>query len=101
MRQVQEVQRAPRAAYRFAGHMQITCGRGDRRVSHEDLNGPQINAGFEQMGAEAMTQDVDVVAFADAGFGLSPGEGIPNRTFAHRLARVQAWKQPRPGSSNL
>ena len=39
-------------------------------MAEQDLNGAQVGAGFKKMCGEAMAQNVDAAALADAGLGL-------------------------------
>jgi len=52
--------------------MDIACGGADGAVSQEALNGAEVDAGFQQVGGEAVAEGVDAAAFANAGskFGL-------------------------------
>jgi len=39
-------------------------------VAHQDLDGVEIDTGLQEVGGEAMAEDVNTAALADAGLGL-------------------------------
>ena len=70
VRQVQQIERALGGVEGFPRQVEVPSGRADRAVAQEDLNRPYIHTGFEQMGREAVAQDVDAPAFDNAGLVL-------------------------------
>jgi hypothetical protein len=52
--QSRRIDRAPRRPQVFPGHARVAHRRGDRGVTEELLDDPDVGPGIEQMGREAM-----------------------------------------------
>jgi len=94
---IEEIERAARAAQRLARQVQVTDRRGDRGVAEQDLNGAQIDTRFQQMGGEAMPEQVHAAALADAGPGLGFVENLTSGVVMKRRTRVAPGKQQTDG----
>jgi hypothetical protein len=69
-REVQEIERAFRGLKGVPLDMDIACGGVEGAVSQEALNGAEVDAGFQQVGGEAVAEGVEAAAFANAGSKL-------------------------------
>ena len=65
--EIERIQRTGRRAHGHVGDLQIARGGFQVGVAEQDLNGAEIDAGFEQMGGEGVPQRVRMNRFGDAG----------------------------------
>ena len=66
------------------GQMQVAAGGFQIRMPEQQLDSPQVRAGFQQMRCETVTQGVRVHSFPDSGPGGSVFDGVEDALAAHR-----------------
>ena len=97
----QKVQRALGGAQFLAGDLEVALRGGDGSMAHEDLDGAQVDAGFQQMSGEGVPERMDASDFADTRFGFGRVEDLGNRETADRpheaFSREATGKEPVDG----
>src|SRR4051794_2982962 len=61
------IERAVHRGERRGGHMDVPRGGAEAAMTEQDLDGPQVGAGLEQMGGEAVPQGMDDDPFLQPG----------------------------------
>ena len=59
--QVEAIQRAPGRLQRRGGHMEVPSRGVEAAMAEQDLDGPQVGAGLEQVGREAVPQRLNTL----------------------------------------
>ena len=76
-------------------------GRGsERSVSQQDLNGPWIDTGVEQMSGKGVAQGMNATALIDARLASGTVVNILGGATGHVALGVLAWEQPGPIAIN-
>ena len=75
--QVEAIQRALGLRQRGGGHMDVPCRGPDAAMAQQDLDGPQVGTGFEQVGGEAVAQGMDGDVLAQTGLVAGTAAGLP------------------------
>ena len=89
-----QVERALYGAQFLARELEVALGGGNPPMAQEDLNGPQVNAGLEQMGRKGMPQRVNASDFCYAGSGFGLDEGPVWRSTMEGFLRGCAREKP-------
>ena len=74
----------------------ILCCRGQATMPEQELNGPDVSAGFEQMDREGMPQRMRSDRLGKARGTMCFFTGVFDGVFRNRSVRVAAWKEPIP-----
>ena len=92
--EIERIQRTGRGTDGHIGDVQIARGGFQVGVAEQDLNSAEIDAGFEQMCGESVTQRVGMNGFGDArslrGFPASQEDGFGR----NGPGRIRAGEQP-------
>ena len=76
----EQVERTGGGAHFAGGDPQVSSGGRQAAVAEQQLNGPDIGAGFQQMNSKCVPQRMGRNRFADAGDGAEPsGRLVPRR----------------------
>ncbi len=75
LRQTQQVERTLRLFQVFFGNVQVLDRRIQAGVTHQDLNGAQVDSRFEQVCCETVPQRVNAAAVGDVGSLFEPIKG--------------------------
>jgi len=95
----QQIEGAGRGADRGRGDLQVARGGGQTTVPQQELDGPQIGAGFEEVGGESVSERVRGDRLADPRRSVRLLAGQFDGTAGDRLTGQIARKQPWRGES--
>ena len=100
--QVKAIEWALDRRQRGGGHVDVAGGGAETTMAEQDLDGPQVGAGLEQMGGETVAQGMgrDVLAHTggppstlanllDAGGGNGPVEPAPGKRMSWGRTALQ------------
>jgi hypothetical protein len=90
----QEVQRAGRRADFVGRNAQVLGSGGEAAMTEEELNGPQVGAGFEEMYGECVPKRMRGDRFGETGQTMCFLAGCFYGVLRDRPIIVNAWKQP-------